>query len=106
MNFCSSDSQFPEKNLILAVVEATVKDFLEPNKIPRRAFGSNEEPATARRRLYREAAHFLFDDEYRLTWGEWDISPSELLKEIDINLPSLRKLLRIRKKSLKKISSR
>jgi hypothetical protein len=43
-----------------------------------------------------EASEFLFSDDFRLDWGDWTISPEELLREASMDLPWVRE--RIRKK--------
>ena len=66
--------------LIMKVVEQAVRDYL----LLYNSEFANEKEAW-------ETAHdFLYDDEYRLEWGTWTLSPEELLEIINMDIHYIR----------------
>lgn len=67
--------------LITAVLFSAIREYLYPSTIQHEY----------QRKKYRDLARdFLFMDEYRLDWGEWILSPKELLLGIDLDIDWIR----------------
>jgi hypothetical protein len=72
--------------LILKVVEQTVRDFLT-------LFGSD---LTSEQILWHTAVGFIFDNDYRLHWGELEVAPEDLLAVVDVDMEYFRDKMRER----------
>ena len=42
---------------------------------------------------------FIFDDEYLLDWGEWRITPTELLGLVDLDIEFVRRTVRAKQET-------
>lgn len=70
--------------LILKVMEQAIRDYL----------ALEEAQTTHEVFLWQTAAGFIFDDDYRLMWGDQELSPEDLLGMVDINISWLRQKVR------------
>ena len=72
-----NEAESSSRLLIIAVLHQAIKDYLYV--------------ANAATQCSKVTAHgFLFNDEYRVDWGDKVMSPSELLGEADIDISWLR----------------
>lgn len=62
--------------LMLKVLEQSVRDYcaLIDSDIPNEQY------------LWEEAKEFIFDDSYRIMWGDWELSTEEFLDVLDIDI--------------------
>ena len=70
--------------LVLKVVEQAVRDYIS-------LFGSN---SNSEKTLWDTAKGFIFDDEYRIMWGDKETSTEDLLHYVDIDISYLRERVR------------
>lgn len=69
------------RRIVLRVIEQAKRDFL-----------NYQNPQTMWEQEYlTTASGFLFDDSYRIEWGEWDCSLQDLLDIFDRDVYGLRK---------------
>jgi hypothetical protein len=71
------------KALILAILHRAIADYLQPKQIP------CNNPKTKQSR-YKTAESFLFDDTTLIHYGDWILTPRELLLIADIDLSHVR----------------
>jgi len=74
---------FPDeaKRVLLRVIEQAVRDFI-----------NYQNPTTIwEQEYFTTAKGFLFDDDYRVSWGDWECSLQDLLDIFDIEASWLRK---------------
>lgn len=80
------------KYLMLKVIEYAVRDYcsLESADLP------------SEKEAYQLASNFLFDDNYRFMWGDWELSFEDMLDILDLNLDWTRKQIRRRSNGQRK----
>jgi hypothetical protein len=76
--------------IILKVLEQAVRDFtsLADSFLPHD------------KEVWQEAKDFLFDNEYKLLWGDWELTTEEFLQLVDLDIEW------VREQSLKKLKER
>lgn len=68
------------KFLLLKVIEQAVRDFLSMHN----ARFDNE------RETWRNARSFIYDEEYRLSWGNYNFSLEDMLNILDLDVDYFR----------------
>ena len=90
MNSCKNINNAPipqdeHRVLIGAILHSCIKDYLYPKQ---RDHKDN----------YKYAQNFIFDDNYRVDWGDLVISPSELVAGIGLDIEWIRAKVRNKEK--------
>lgn len=76
-NMTEDQSRF----LVLKILEQAIRDYC-----------AYQNPKTKSEREACESAHgFLFDDDWRIGIGDWELSPAELLDFVDLDIEWVRK---------------
>jgi len=70
--------------LILKVLEQSIRDYIS-------LFGSN---ISSEQALWETAFGFIFDDDYRVLWGDKEMSPEDLIGIVDVDISYLRERVR------------
>jgi len=72
--------------LLLKIIEQSVRDYLS---LAQAVFTNEIE-------LWHSAREFIFDDNYRIDWGDWCLSLEELLDILDLDASYFRETARRR----------
>jgi hypothetical protein len=70
--------------LILKIVEQATRDYIS-------LFGSN---VSSEKALWETAHGFIFDDEYRIMWGNTEMGTEDLVGIVDVDVHYLRERVR------------
>ncbi len=70
--------------LILKIVEQSIRDYIS-------LFGSN---ISSEKALWDTAYGFIFDDEYRIMWGNTEMGTEDLVGIVDVDIHYLRERVR------------
>lgn len=76
--------------LMLKVLEQAIRDYIS-------LFNSD---LSNEQTLWELARDFLFDNTYRINWGDWTLSTEEFLDIVDLNI------IWVREQTIKKFESR
>jgi hypothetical protein len=66
--------------LIIKVLDQAIKDYI----LFQNPTNSSEQESL------ESAVAFLFDDDYLIDWGEWELSPAEALELVDLDMDWVR----------------
>ena len=89
--------QVPERALVVAILYDAINIFLYPMNNMK---GGKQGTIEKRHRDYKFAGQFIFDDKYLIDWGDWVISPRDILEMVDLDINIIRGLVRRKKKEV------